>query len=248
MFELRGAAISLSYIVAAVLFIFGLRQLSSPRTARAGNRLAAVGMTLALAATLLDRQIESFWIIALGIPVGAVAGIYFARRVPMTAMPQMVALFNGAGGATAALVSISEYLHSVDRGPMNAVVSVAIALGIIIGSISFTGSMIAFAKLQELLTSRPLQFPGQRIFNGVLFLGALVLAGAIVTGQGGVNAVWILFAVALALGVLATLPIGGGDMPVVIAVLNAMTGVAAAITGLQLNNEMLIVAGMLVGA
>ena len=247
-FDLRGAAISLSYIAAAVLFIFGLQRLSSPKTARSGNRLAAVGMFVALVATLFDRQIVSFWLIALGVLLGAIIGVVFARRVPMTAMPQMVALFNGAGGATAALVSIAEYIHASSAGPVSMVVSVAVVLGTAIGAISFSGSLIAFGKLQEILSSKPLLFPGQRFLQALVLLNSLGVAVLVVTGRGGVNALWWLFAATLTLGALATLAIGGGDMPVVIAVLNSLTGLATAITGLELNNEMLIVAGMLVGA
>ena len=247
-FDLRGAAISLSYIAAAVLFIFGLQRLSSPKTARSGNRLAAVGMFVALVATLFDRQILSFWLIALGVPVGAIIGVVFARRVPMTAMPQMVALFNGAGGATAALVSIAEYIHASSQGPVSMVVSIAVVLGTAIGAISFSGSLIAFGKLQEILSSKPLLFPGQRFLQALVLLNSLGVAVLVVTGPSGVNALWWLFAATLTLGALATLAIGGGDMPVVIAVLNSLTGLATAITGLELNNEMLIVAGMLVGA
>jgi NAD(P) transhydrogenase subunit beta len=248
MLDWRGAVISLSYIVAAVFFIFGLRSLSSPRTARAGNRLAAVGMAIALAATLLDRQIDSFLLIALGIPVGAIVGVYFARRVPMTAMPQMVALFNGAGGATAALISIAEYLHASSEGPVSMIVTVAVVLGTVIGAISFSGSIIAFGKLQEIMSSKPLQLPGQRFLQVLILLNALGLSVWIVMGTAPTTALWWLFAAALVLGTLATMAIGGGDMPVVIAVLNSLTGIATAITGLELNNEMLIVAGMLVGA
>ena len=247
-FDLRDAAISLSYIAAAVLFIVGLKQLSSPRTARAGNRLAAVGMFVALAATLLDRQILSFWIIAVGILIGAVVGVVSARRVKMTAMPQMVALFNGAGGATAALISLVEYLHLSRQGAVPGLVKVASVLGIAIGAISFSGSLIAFGKLQELLSSKPLKFPLQRVFNLVLLLASIGLGALVVMDRQGAEALWLLFGITLVLGALATLAIGGGDMPVVIAVLNSMTGIATAITGLELSNEMLIVAGMLVGA
>jgi proton-translocating NAD(P)+ transhydrogenase subunit beta len=248
MFDWRGAAISLSYIVAAVLFIFGLQRLSSPRTARSGNRLAAVGMFIALVVTLFDRQIVSFTLIAIGVPIGAIIGVLSARRVPMTAMPQMVALFNGAGGATAALVSVAEYMHLARSGPVNAVVSVAVVLGTAIGAVSFSGSIIAFAKLQEVLSSKPLLFPGQRLLQGLVLANSLGLGVLIVSGRMGTDALWWLFAATLTLGALATLAIGGGDMPVVIAVLNSLTGLATAITGLELNNEMLIVAGMLVGA
>ncbi|MGQ0640577.1 MAG: NAD(P)(+) transhydrogenase (Re/Si-specific) subunit beta [Gemmatimonadaceae bacterium] len=248
MADWREAAINLSYIAAAVLFIFGLQRLSSPRTARSGNRVAAVGMAIALVVTLFDRQITSYLLIVFGVPIGAIIGIYFARRVAMTAMPQMVALFNGAGGATAALISIAEYIHASSRGPVSMVVSVAVVLGTAIGAISFSGSVIAFGKLQELISTKPLLFPGQRLLQGLVLANSLGLSVMIVTGRLPTNALWWLFAATVTLGALATLAIGGGDMPVVIAVLNSLTGVATAITGLELNNEMLIVAGMLVGA
>jgi NAD(P) transhydrogenase subunit beta len=252
--DVRDAVISVSYIVATLLFIFGLRRLSSARTARSGNRLAALGMLVALLATLLDREIVSWITILVGIPLGAVVGIVSARRVPMTAMPQMVALFNGAGGATAALVSVGEYIHLTNARAAGAGVGVpmaealSIVLGTAIGAISFTGSLIAWGKLQEVLSSRPLQFPLQRLVNILVAVAILVLGVMVVSGRAGTDALWLLFGVSLVLGLLVTLPIGGGDMPVVIAVLNSLTGLATALTGLVLHNEMLIVAGMLVGA
>src|SRR6185503_11225414 len=149
MLDVRESGIAIAYIVAAVLFIFGLKQLSSPSTARSGNRLAAIGMALALGATLLDRQIISFWNIALGTLIGAVMGVYFARTVQMTAMPQMVALFNGMGGATAALVSVAEFIRLTRVGaPISVGEATSIVLGTAIGAISFTGSIVAFGKLQ----------------------------------------------------------------------------------------------------
>jgi len=251
MLDVRESGIAIAYIVAAVLFILGLKQLSSPATARSGNRLAAIGMALALAATLLDRQIISFWIIAVGTIVGAAIGIYFARTVQMTAMPQMVALFNGMGGGTAALVSVAEYLR-LTRGVGPTAVgtgeATSIVLGTAIGAISFTGSLIAFGKLQELLSGKPLQFPFQRLLNGLILLAILALGVAIALGISGVAALWLLFAAALLLGALFVLPIGGGDMPVVISILNSLTGLAAALTGFVLHNQMLVVAGVLVGA
>ena len=248
MLDLRGSAIALSYIVAAVLFIFGLKRLSSPSTARSGNRLAAIGMALALIATLLDRQILSYWTIALGTLIGAVMGIYFARTVQMTAMPQMVALFNGMGGATAALVSVAEFLRLSSAGAtVGAGESTSIVLGTAIGAISFTGSIIAFGKLQEILPGKPLQFPLQRLINALILLAALAL-GILVVAGGGSTALWALFAAALLLGAMFVLPIGGGDMPVVISILNSLTGLAAALTGFVLHNQMLVVAGVLVGA
>jgi NAD(P) transhydrogenase subunit beta len=248
MLDLRASVIASSYIVAAVLFILGLKRLSSPSTARHGNRLAAVGMALALAVTLLDRQIVSYWMIALGTLIGAVMGVYFARTVQMTAMPQMVALFNGMGGATAALVSVAEFLRL--SGVAQAIgigESTSIVLGTAIGAISFTGSLIAFGKLQEILPGKPLQFPLQRLINALILLAVVVL-GILVVAGGGSAPLWALFAAALVLGAMFVLPIGGGDMPVVISILNSLTGLAAALTGFVLHNQMLVVAGVLVGA
>ncbi|HMF99690.1 MAG TPA: NAD(P)(+) transhydrogenase (Re/Si-specific) subunit beta, partial [Gemmatimonadaceae bacterium] len=240
MLDVRESVIALSYIVAAVLFIFGLKQLSSPATARAGNRLAAIGMTVALGVTLLDRQIVSFWTIAIGTLIGAAIGIYFARTVQMTAMPQMVALFNGMGGATAALVSVAEFLRLTRAGEaIGAGESTSIVLGTAIGAISFTGSIVAFGKLQEILPGRPLQFPLQRAVNGLILLSVLVLGAFIVIGDGGAMPLWLLFGAALVLGAMFVLPIGGGDMPVVISILNSLTGLAAALTGFVLHNQML---------
>ncbi len=248
MLDLRASVIAVSYIVASVLFIFGLKQLSSPATARSGNRLAAIGMALALAATLIDRQIISFWTIAIGTLIGAAMGIYFGRTVQMTAMPQMVALFNGMGGATAALVSVAEYLRLTGHGEVIGVgEATSIVLGTAIGAISFTGSIIAFGKLQEILSGKPLQFPLQRVVNGLILLAVVVLGVMVVVGDTP-STMWLLFAAALLLGAMFVLPIGGGDMPVVISILNSLTGLAAALTGFVLHNQMLVVAGVLVGA
>jgi NAD(P) transhydrogenase subunit beta len=248
MLDLRASVIAVSYIVAAVLFIFGLKRMTSPSTARSGNRLAAVGMALALIATLIDHQIVSYWTIALGTLIGGVMGVYFARTVQMTAMPQMVALFNGMGGATAALVSVAEFLRLSRAGEAIGMgESTSIVLGTIIGAISFTGSIIAFGKLQEILPGRPLQFPLQRVINALILLSVLAL-GVVVVAGGGSTALWALFAAALVLGAMFVLPIGGGDMPVVISILNSLTGLAAALTGFVLHNQMLVVAGVLVGA
>lgn len=249
MLDARESIIAVAYIISAVLFIFGLKRLSSPATARSGNQLAAFGMVLALAVTLLDRQIISFWTIGIGMLVGAAIGTYFARTVQMTAMPQMVALFNGMGGATAALVSVAEFIRLARHGDViGRGEATSIVLGTIIGAISFTGSLIAFGKLQEILPGKPIQFPLQRLFNGLLLLAIVAVGVAIVIGTTGTVGLWGLFALALALGVMFVLPIGGGDMPVVISILNSLTGLAAALTGLVLHNQMLVVAGVLVGA
>ena len=249
MLDFRGSVIALSYIVAAVLFIVGLKRLSSPSTARSGNRVAAMGMALALGVTLLDRQIVSYWTIAIGTLIGAVMGVYFARTVQMTAMPQMVALFNGMGGATAALVSVAEFLRLSRLGEAIGVgESTSIVLGTAIGAISFTGSIVAFGKLQELLPGRPLQFPLQRVINALILIAVLGLGAFVVVGGGASRELWMLFGAALVLGAMFVLPIGGGDMPVVISILNSLTGLAAALTGFVLHNQMLVVAGVLVGA
>ncbi len=249
MLDLRDSFIAGAYIVAAVLFIFGLKRLSSPASARSGNRLAALGMLLALGATLLDRQILSFGTIAAGMLVGAGIGTYFARTVQMTAMPQMVALFNGMGGATAALVSIAEYLRLTSAGEATgAGETTSIVMGTFIGAVSFTGSLVAYGKLQEILSSKPLQFPLQRIINTVILLAVILVGAAVVMNRGGTAALWMVFAGALLLGAMFVLPIGGGDMPVVISILNSLTGLAAALTGFVLHNQMLVVAGVLVGA
>src|SRR4030081_1168230 len=194
MLDFRASVIAVSYIVAAVLFIFGLKRMTSPSTARSGNRLAAIGMALALVATLLDHQIVSYWTIAIGTLIGAVMGVYFARTVQMTAMPQMVALFNGMGGATAALVSVAEFLRLSRLGETIGIgESTSIVLGTVIGAVSFTGSIIAFGKLQEILPGRPLQFPLQRVINALILLYVLALGGFVVIGGGGSSALWALF-------------------------------------------------------
>jgi NAD(P) transhydrogenase subunit beta len=255
----RTDVIELSYLVAAIFFIFGLKMLSGPQTARRGNQVAAVGMAIATVATLFTVGFDgvNIVLILIAIAIGAAISSYAAKAVAMTAMPQMVAIFNGMGGATAALVSVAELTgHDVvSRGD-----SISIVLGTIIGSISFTGSIIAFLKLQELVSGRPITFGGQQIINGTI-AGAVVLLGIVIVatledGPGSLMEkasltnpllLWM-FALSLALGALVVLPIGGADMPVVIAILNSLTGLAAAITGFQLDNQALIIAGALVGA
>jgi NAD(P) transhydrogenase subunit beta len=244
----RVVVINVAYLIAAVCFIVGLKLLSSPATARRGNQIAALGMTIAVVATLFMPGLNNIWLILVGLAIGAVAAVFPARSVKMTAMPQMVAIFNGMGGATAALVSLVEFQHKADVGRGEIV---SIVLGVIIGSISFSGSMVAFGKLQELISGRAISYPNQQQVNAIIGIVVLALAVIIVAlGQASVSYALIvaLFAAALVLGVLTVLPIGGADMPVVIAVLNSMTGVAAALTGFVLNNQALIIAGILVGA
>ena len=239
----------IAYLVAALLFIYGLRELSSPVTALRGNRFAALGMLIALVATLTDHHLLNYWLIALGMIIGAALGTGSARMVKMTAMPQMVAIFNGMGGGAAALVSTLEFSFATNGQHLaSGDKATTIVLGAAIGSISFGGSMIAFGKLQEILPGAALRYPMQQFVNVALVAGmaAAAIYAAAFSPNYGVFAVFL--AVAVAFGVLLVIPIGGADMPVVIALMNAMTGVAAALTGFALNNELLIVSGALVGA
>jgi H+-translocating NAD(P) transhydrogenase subunit beta len=232
-----------------VTFILALRFLSNPATARRGNQIGAIGMLVAIVVTFAQDEITSYWEIAAGMVVGGAFGWVAARRVRMTAMPQMVALFNGVGGGAAALIALAEYHNRApDPGTLKTDISIAIMLSAIIGSISFSGSMIAFAKLQELIGGRPIVYPGQQIVNGLLFAAVLAAGIAIAAGVEREWLIWALVGGALVFGVLFVLPIGGADMPVVISLLNAFTGLAAAATGFELENNVLIVSGMLVGA
>jgi NAD(P) transhydrogenase subunit beta len=206
-------------------------------------------MLVAIVVTFAQNEIVSYWEIAIGMVVGGVFGAVAARKVRMTAMPQMVALFNGVGGGAAALIALAEFHNRApDPGTLKTDISAAIMLSAIIGSISFAGSMIAFAKLQELIRGRPIVYPLQQPLNALLFLGLLVAGIAIAAGAEQQWLIWALIGGSLLFGVLFVLPIGGADMPVVISLLNAFTGLAAAATGFELENNVLIVSGMLVGA
>jgi NAD(P) transhydrogenase subunit beta len=240
--------INFAYLVAGVCLIVGIKRLSSPGTARSGNVVAAVGMAIAVVFTLISPEIDTYWLIVAGVAVGTVIGVASARMVRMTAMPQMVALFNGVGGGAAALIAAAEF-HRLAPAAGHVLPEHigAMLFSALIGSISFSGSLVAFGKLQELLPGRPIVFEGQQIVNGLLFaalLGVGVLAGST---EAGVWAVVLLLG-ALLFGVLLVLPIGGADMPVVISLLNAFTGLAAASTGFVLENTALIIGGTLVGA
>jgi H+-translocating NAD(P) transhydrogenase subunit beta len=237
------------YLVTIVTFILALRYLSNPATARRGNQIGAVGMLLAIVVTWIKTGGTSWWALAIGMLIGGGFGAFAARRVKMTAMPQMVALFNGVGGGAAALISLAE-LHRILPQPGKPTVDILVAIPLsgLIGAISLTGSMIAFAKLQELIKGRPITYPGQKVVN-LLLLGACVAVGAALVA--GVQDQWLLWAVVgggAVFGVLFVLPIGGADMPVVISLLNAFTGLAVAVGGFELENNVLIVSGMLVGA
>ena len=238
------------YILAFILFIVGLRLLRGPRTAVQGNIVAAVGMAVAVVATLLIDGIGDWHLIALGIVVGTVVGIPSARSVKMTQMPQMVALFNGVGGGAVALISMVEYREALASEGSNPEMDMLIPVlfAAIVGSISFWGSNVAFAKLQELISGRPVRLPGGSLVNIVLLAAALICAVIIAAGTESEALFWLILVAAGLLGVFAVLPIGGADMPVVISTLNAFTGLSAAAMGMALDNTALIVAGMLVGA
>jgi len=242
-------AVNLLYLVTIVCFVLALKFLSSPATARRGNWIGAFGMTVAIVATLVKTGVHITWEMPVAAAIGSAFGLVGARRVKMTAMPQMVALFNGVGGGAAALVALAEF-HELapPSGRIQGDISVSILLSALIGSISFSGSLIAFAKLQELIKGRPITYPGQKLVNATVFLGCLVLGAIILTGTEHQWLLWLLIAGALVFGVMFVLPIGGADMPVVISLLNAFTGLAAAATGFELSNNVLIVSGMLVGA
>jgi H+-translocating NAD(P) transhydrogenase subunit beta len=245
----RADAIALAYLVTIIAFVLALKFLSSPATAPLGNRIGAVGMVIALAATFAKAHLHNYASILIVMAVFAPIGAYAARAVKMTAMPQMVALFNGVGGGAAALVALSDF-HNVapEPGRIHADVGISIMLSALIGSVSFAGSLVAFGKLQELVSGRPIVYPGQKAVNLAL-LGALVaLAIVVLAGPQRQSLVIALICGALLFGVLFVLPIGGADMPVVISLLNAFTGLAAAATGFVLHNNVLIVSGMLVGA
>jgi NAD(P) transhydrogenase subunit beta len=241
--------IPLAYLLASACFILGLKRLSSPRTAPSGNRLAAVGMLIAIVATLLDREIVRFEAIAIGVVVGGLIGAVTAYRVQMTAMPQMVAAFNGFGGGASALVAGAELIRLAAAGtPPELVVSIPIVLGTVIGAVTLTGSAVAFAKLQELVGGAPLAYTGQQIVNGLLTLGMIAIAVLLVLEPEDLRFFWGLFAIAGLLGVLLVIPIGGADMPVVISLLNAYSGLAACATGFVIGNQGLVICGSLVGA
>ncbi|MEO7453622.1 MAG: NAD(P)(+) transhydrogenase (Re/Si-specific) subunit beta [Fimbriimonadales bacterium] len=237
----RGAV----YVGTAILFIVALKLMNSPKTARLGNLLAALGMTGAVGVTLDYELIEPVNLIAIifACAVGAIVGFFMAKRVQMTAMPQMVALFNGLGGGAVALVALIEFMH----GGANMGALITTALSTVVGAISFSGSMIAFAKLQELMPGKPVVFPGLKVLN-LLLLGGMAALTVLVVGTEMMPAYLALLAVSTVVGIMFVLPIGGADMPVVISLLNSLTGVAAGLAGFILANTALLIGGGLVGA
>ena len=244
----------LAYLAAASLFIVGIRRLRRPETARSGNTLAALGMSIALVATLFVIEFRGLLLIGIAAALGGVVGAVSAQRVKMTAMPQMVAAYNGVGGGAAALIALSEFYHMQTGGHENVVAAITVPLTVLIGSVSFAGSAIAFSKLQEIAFSGSVAFPLQQVVNALLFLGILVLAanafldGTLLPFLSPVASVVAILALSLVLGVLLVIPIGGADMPIVISLLNAFTGLAAAASGFVLDNYILIIGGTIVGA
>ena len=241
----EGTTALLLYLLAAVLFILGLKQLSSPRTARRGNMLASGGMLVAIIVTLVDNDLANWGTIIAGLVVGGGVGGLLAIRVKMTSMPELVAAFNGFGGVASALVALTEIerfeaVFDVETG-------VVVALSLAIGSITFSGSFVAFGKLNGSLPGKPILLPGGKAINALLALGAIGVSIWAISADATI-AYWIVVAITLILGVLAVIPIGGADMPVVISLLNSFSGVAAAMAGFVIGNSALIIGGALVGA
>jgi H+-translocating NAD(P) transhydrogenase subunit beta len=242
---------NVAYLITGILFILGLKYMSSPKTARFGNRLSMAGMVVALIATFAQGVVQ--WpVIIGGLVVGAAVGIYFGRAVKMTAMPQMVAIFNGCGGGAASLVAMGELMKTLGAAngaslPFDFTLTTMLTAAI--GALSFSGSVIAFLKLQELMTGRPITYPGQQIVNALVLLASVFCSFEVIANAPNpLLNFGIALVLALVLGVLFVLPIGGADMPVVISLLNSFTGLAAALTGFVLNNNVLIISGALVGA
>ena len=246
----RGTLIDLLYLVSATTFILALKGLGSPKRARLGNGVAAVGMLIAVVATFFKQvdghNLYHVALILVAMAIGVVIAVPTARYVRMTAMPQLVAIFNGVGGGAASLVSITEFVHIHSTHPAT-YVTLEVLLGVLIGTVSFSGSAIAYAKLQELMTGRPVTYPGQQVINGVLGAAGVVLI-VIILASGQTALLWVLLALSFVLGIAFVLPIGGADVPVLISLLNSFTGLAVAASGFTLGSNLLIVAGTLVGA
>jgi NAD(P) transhydrogenase subunit beta len=249
MSDFLPTGIQLTYLVAASLFILGLKKLGSPASARNGNLVAAVGMLLAIVATMLDQHVLNYEMILLGLAIGSVIGTVIAYKVEMTQMPQMVGLLNGLGGASSALIAVAEFWRLLDSSqPIPLDVNISMLLDVLIGGVTLTGSFLAFAKLQGLISGTPITFPLQQPFN-ILLLGSYLAGSAyLIITPDSLPVFLAVVAVSLVLGVMFVLPIGGGDMPVVISLLNSLSGVAAAAAGFVVMNNMLIIAGALVGA
>ena len=240
---------NLFYVAAAVLFILGIKRLSSPKTARAGNALASVGMLIAIVATVSSFGELDYKLIAIGMIIGSIIGATFALRVEMTQMPQMVAIFNGFGGGASALVATAEYFSKFGTVDQSTFLVTTIILSIFIGTLTLTGSFIAFGKLQGFISGQPIVFKGQQILNAFIMIGLIVFGFyTVFGGSNEMNAFYVVIALSALIGITLTIPIGGADMPVVISLLNSYSGIAASATGFVLMNNGLIIAGALVGA
>ena len=238
--------IALAYLLSSILFILGLKKLSSPKTARRGNQLAMTAMLIAIVVTLTKNEILDFTLIIVGLIIGSAIGAIIARKVQMTAVPQMVALFNGLGGCASALVALAEYNRLAGDLRIDVIISMVISL--FIGAVTFTGSLVAFGKLQGVVKSAPVVFKAQRLLNVLLFTLFLTMGIVVIINPAFNTGLLAILAIALLLGILFVIPIGGADMPVVISTLNSCSGLAAAATGFVLSNNILIICGALVGA
>lgn len=239
--------IDLAYLVSAVLFIMGIKGLTKPKTAVNGNRMAALGALIAIIATLLHRDIVDYKIIIAGVIVGGLVGFALAVKVKMTAMPQLIAVLNGFGGGASVAIALVEYFKGT--GTSGSIAMLSTTLAILIGAITLTGSAVAFAKLQELISGQAITFPGNKLFNAVLLLGALGIAVYLsFVDATNLDLIWVLLALTLILGLTVVLPVGGADMPVVIALLNSYSGLAVSAAGFMMGNYALIITGALVGA
>lgn len=249
-------AIEITYLVSSIFFIFGIKFLGSPKTARKGNLFASIGMFMAIAATLLDQEVLTFEWIIIGALAGSLVGVLLAVKTPMTGMPQMVGMLNGFGGGASTLVALSEYFklnpnYPVDQGmifnlPIDT--GIAMVLSLLIGGVTFTGSMIAFGKLQGIVTGKVVKYPLQHPLNLLMIIFVLAAGVYLLLNPSLIGVILLITVVSLVLGVLLVLPIGGADMPVAISLLNSYSGIAGSMTGFVLGNNELIIAGALVGA
>ena len=240
------------YLISAICFIIGIKMLSHPKTARRGNMIAALGMLIAIVTVLFFKNIVSYEFIIIGILIGSIIGVFAASKVEMTQMPQLVAIFNGFGGGASALIASSEFIDktnpSFNGEPLITLTLATIMFSVIVGTLTFTGSFIAFGKLQGIVSSKPITYPGQQIFNGLIVIGLICLSVFLVSNPELIKYFYILLFLAAIIGITLTIPIGGADMPVVISLLNSYSGIAAAGTGFVLANNALIISGALVGA
>lgn len=241
----RSVIINLFYIFSAMLFIFGLKMMGHPSSARKGNLLSSLGMLVAIVVTLMKQEIISYQWIAIGMGVGGVLGVFAARLVAMTSMPEMVALLNGFGGISSLLVGLVAFLLDPKQSSF---ALVTILFSVVIGGVTFTGSLIAWGKLKEVITGKAIQFPGQQVLNSLLLLSVVGLGVKWCLAPDATIYLWIVVGASLLVGIMSVIPIGGADMPVVISLLNSYSGLAACAAGFVMNNNLLIVAGSLVGA